>query len=69
MGLLLEPLHFQFQGNDEEVHVSPPRKITLSPALGVVDAQVLEQFDIPGACCQGVVFAVPLFESEPFAAT
>jgi hypothetical protein len=37
--------------------------------LGVVAAQVLEQVGIPGACSQGVVFAVPLFESEPLAAT
>jgi hypothetical protein len=43
--------------------------VKLSPAFGVVAAQVLEQFAIPGACCQGVVFAVPLLESKPFAAT
>jgi hypothetical protein len=49
--------------------VSPPRRITLSPAFGVIAAQVLEQFNIPGACSQGVVFVVPLFESEPVAAT
>ena len=64
-----EPLHVQVHGNDEEDNVSPPRKIKLSPAFGVVEEHVPEQLGIPGAWSQGVVFAVPLFESEPFAAT
>lgn len=48
-------------------HVSPPRKIKPFPAAGVVDAQVFEQFGIPGACSQGVLSLVPLFVSEPLA--
>jgi hypothetical protein len=43
--------------------------MTLSPGFGVIEAHVPEQLGIPGAWSQGVVFAVPLFESEPFAAT
>jgi hypothetical protein len=40
-----------------------------SPAAGLAEAQVFEQFGIPGACNQGVVVEVPLFESLPLAAT
>jgi hypothetical protein len=36
-----------------------------SPALIVVDLQLLVQVCIPGACCHGLVFAVPLLESFP----
>jgi hypothetical protein len=39
-----------------------------SPGCGVVDAQVPEQLVMPGAWSHGVVFDVPLLESEPFAA-
>jgi hypothetical protein len=41
----------------------------LSPGLIDVEEQVPAQFGMPGACSHGVVFEVPLFESEPLAAT
>jgi hypothetical protein len=38
------------------------------PAEGVTAAHALVQVAIPGACAQGVVSLVPLFESAPLAA-
>jgi hypothetical protein len=37
------------------------------PDAGVTVAQVDAQFGIPGACTQGVLSLLPLFESEPAA--
>jgi hypothetical protein len=45
--------------------VTPPFKITLSPGWGFVAAQFAVHPFIPGACCQGLDFEVPLFESLP----
>jgi hypothetical protein len=39
------------------------------PGAGVADAQLPEQFGIPGAWSQGFDSLVPLFMSEPVPAT
>jgi hypothetical protein len=36
-----------------------------SPGAGFTEAHVAVHFGIPGACSQGAVFDVPLFESLP----
>jgi hypothetical protein len=68
-----EPLHCQFHGIPigepaDVCHVSPPRIMNESPGCGATELHVALQPAMPGACCHGVVFAVPLLESEPLAA-
>jgi hypothetical protein len=59
------PLQPQFHPSEAVGHVTPPFRITESPGFGLMDAQVLAQPYIPGACCNGVVLDVPLFVSTP----
>lgn len=47
----------------------PAAKMNPIPGAGVTAVQFAVQLGIPGACSQGVDSEVPLFESDPFAAT
>jgi hypothetical protein len=42
--------------------------MNLSPGDGEYEAQLPEQFGIPGAWSHGAVLVVPLLESDPLAA-
>src|SRR3990170_4988110 len=59
------PLHTHVTGKFAVVHVSPPLRTNVSPAVGVVAAQVFAHVAMPGRCAHGVSFAAPLFVSAP----
>jgi hypothetical protein len=47
--------------------ITPPFRMIESPGLMVAELHTPVQVCIPGACCHGLVFEVPLLESLPLA--